>query len=98
MYYLDFCAKYHHEESNRESLSRFVEKLKEKKQSEEKRKQASKAVATFYEAVNRGHDRMFALKRKKENISTKNDELKSMGADWRPFYSDVDSLIQACSK
>ena len=48
MYYLDFCAKYHHEESNRESLSRFVEKLKEKKQSEEKRKQASKTVATFY--------------------------------------------------
>jgi len=31
-WYLDFCAKYHHEESNRESLSRFIEKLKEKKQ------------------------------------------------------------------
>jgi hypothetical protein len=30
MYYLDFCAKDHHEESNRESFSRFMEKLKEK--------------------------------------------------------------------
>jgi hypothetical protein len=40
-YYLDFCAKYHHEEPNRESLPRFIEKLKEKKQAEEKRKQAS---------------------------------------------------------
>jgi hypothetical protein len=36
-YYLDFCAKYHHEESNRENLSRFIEKLKEKKQAEEER-------------------------------------------------------------
>lgn len=47
MYYLDFCAKYHHEESKRGSLSRFIEKLKEKKQVEEKRKQASQAVAIF---------------------------------------------------
>jgi len=37
MYYLVFCSKYHHEESNRESLSRFIEKLKEKKQAEEER-------------------------------------------------------------
>jgi hypothetical protein len=42
------CAKYHHEESNRESLSRFIEKLKEKKQVEEEREQASEAAATFY--------------------------------------------------
>jgi len=48
-----FCAKYHHEESHRESLSRFIEKLKEKKQVEEKRKQASQAVAIFYELENR---------------------------------------------
>jgi hypothetical protein len=27
-YYLDFCAKYHHEESSRESLSLFIEKIK----------------------------------------------------------------------
>jgi hypothetical protein len=37
MYCLDFCAKYHHEESNRESLSRFIEKLKEKKEVEKER-------------------------------------------------------------
>jgi hypothetical protein len=38
MYCLDFCAKYHHEESNRESLSRFIEKLKEKKEVEKERR------------------------------------------------------------
>ena len=40
---------------------------------------------SVYEAVNRGHDRMFALKRKEENISTENDELKSMGRTGDPF-------------
>jgi hypothetical protein len=37
VYYLDFCAKHRHEESNREKLSRFIETLKEKKQVEEER-------------------------------------------------------------
>jgi hypothetical protein len=49
MYYPVFCAKYYCEESNRESLARFIEKLKEKKQVEEKRKQASVPGATFCE-------------------------------------------------
>ena len=150
MYYLDFCAKYRHEESNRESLSRFIEKLKEKKQVEEKRKQASKAVAIFYElallagtalrrrvnglpygrhggrpyvfvrfrrtsapqayscvgvtraramsvceAVNRGHDKMFALNSKKDNISTKKGQLRHpddsgvVGPQRRENYNDL---------
>jgi hypothetical protein len=37
MYCLDFCAKHRHEESNRESLSRFIEKLKDEKQVEKER-------------------------------------------------------------
>jgi len=48
MSYLDFCTKYHREESKRESLSRFIEKLKEKTQAEMEREHASKAVASFY--------------------------------------------------
>ena len=48
-YYPGFCARYHHEKSNRERLSRFIEKLKEKKQVEEEREQASEAGAAFYE-------------------------------------------------
>ena len=94
MYYLDFCAKYHHEESNRESLSRFIEKLKEKKQVEEKRKQASQSVAIFYELENRHHDAIFASNNKKEEISTKKDQTRSMGADWSPVYSDLNAEIK----
>ena len=84
-YYFDFCAKYHHEKSNRESVSLFIKKLKEKKQTEEQRKQAFHAVAIFYELKNPDHDKILALKNKKENRSTKKDELKSTDADWRPF-------------
>lgn len=94
MYYLDFCSKYHHEASNRESLSPFIEKLKEKKQAEEKRKQAAQAVAIFYESENRHHGPISALNSKKEEISTKKSQARSMGADWSPFYRDLNAEIK----
>jgi hypothetical protein len=31
-YYLDFCLKYHHKPSNKESFAPFVQKLKDKNQ------------------------------------------------------------------
>ncbi len=31
-YYLDFCLKYHHDLANKESLSRSIQKLKDKNQ------------------------------------------------------------------
>ena len=48
-YYLDFCHKYKFKRQNKESLSAFLEKLKEKKQAESLRKQAHYAVSLFYE-------------------------------------------------
>jgi len=48
-YYLDFCPKYKFKPQNKESLSAFLEKLKEKKQAESLRKQAHHAVSLFYE-------------------------------------------------
>ena len=44
-------------------------------------------VVSIYEAVNRGHDKIFASNNKKEEISTKKDQTRSMGAEWSPFYS-----------
>ena len=80
MYCFGFCAKYHHKESNRERLSRFIGKLKEKKQVEMEREHASKAVTTFCESENRHHDAIFASNNKKKEISTKKDQTRSMGA------------------
>lgn len=50
-YYLDFCQKYRFEESNSESLPNFVQKLKEKRQSEIQQKQANKAIHIYYELI-----------------------------------------------
>lgn len=48
-YYLDFCHKYNFLQDAKESLSAFVKKLREKKQSEEQRKQAHHAISLYYE-------------------------------------------------
>ena len=71
MYYLDFCLKYHHEKSKKESLPHFLQKLKDKNQTEEQRKQAFHAVSIFYELKNVDHDKIGTLKNKKEIISSK---------------------------
>ena len=71
-YYLDFCFKYHHDKSKKESLSYFIKKLKDKNQTEQQQKQAFQAVSIFYGIKNTDQDEIEALKNKKENISTKN--------------------------
>ena len=48
-YYLDFCHKYKLIQTENESLSAFMGKLKEKKQAENFRKQAHHAISLFYE-------------------------------------------------
>ena len=46
-YYLDYCAKYHLPEKSSRSLTQFLLKLKEKKQTEEQQKQAGHAVSLY---------------------------------------------------
>ncbi len=48
-FYWDFCHKYHHEAFDGGSLSLFLRKLQEKKQSEQQQNQAKQAVSLFYE-------------------------------------------------
>jgi hypothetical protein len=66
---LDFCLKYHHDKSKKESLPHFLQKLKAKNQTEEQRKQAFNAVSIFYELKNINLDKIGTLKNKKEIIS-----------------------------
>jgi hypothetical protein len=47
-FYLDFCHKYTFRQETNKSMSAFMEKLKEKKQSEKQRKQAHHAVAAVF--------------------------------------------------
>ena len=48
-YYLDFCQKFSSDRSNENSLSAFIAKLQDKKQSEFMQKQARHAVSVFHE-------------------------------------------------
>ena len=73
-YYLDFCLKYHHEKSKKESLPHFLQKLKDKNQTEEQRKQALHAVSIIYEVKNTDYDKIRVLKNIKERISREEGE------------------------
>ena len=48
-YYLDFCFKYNNNQLNKNSLNLFIEKLKEKKQTEQQQKKAYHAISVYYE-------------------------------------------------
>ncbi|MBI4619615.1 MAG: phage integrase N-terminal SAM-like domain-containing protein [Desulfobacterales bacterium] len=50
-YYLDFCQKYKFSPTHKESLSHFVRKLQEKKQSKNQQGQAVLAIKLYYEVV-----------------------------------------------
>ena len=95
-YYLDFCLKYHHKPVNKESLALFIQKLKDKNQTEQQWKQALDAVSMFYQIKKKKTDqgKTQTLKNKKENISTKKTKLKSTSADWSSVYNGLVSEIK----
>ena len=95
-YYLDFCFKYQHDPANRESFAPFVQKLKDKSQSERQREQAFNAVSIYYQIEKKKtyHNDIQILKNKSETISTKKPDLKSTNADWRPVYNGLNSEIK----
>ncbi|MEW6186534.1 MAG: integron integrase [Thermodesulfobacteriota bacterium] len=50
-YYLDFCQKYKFPPTRNGSLPPFIHKLQEKRQTEEKRREAVRAITLYYELV-----------------------------------------------
>lgn len=52
-YYLDFCAKYRFPDSSSKSLTQFLTKLREKKQTEAQIKQAAHAVSLYLDIAKR---------------------------------------------
>jgi len=95
-YYLDFCLKYHHEPVNKESLAPFIQKLKDKNQTEKQRKQAFDAISIFYQIERKKtvQGKTQTLKNKNESISRKKTKLKSTNADWSPVYNGLVSEIK----
>ena len=54
--YLDFCQKYNFKQSDKESLSYFIKKLKEKNQTDQQWKQALDAVSICYQIDKKKND------------------------------------------
>ena len=50
-FYLDYCQKYHFDPTRGESLSHFLNKLREKKQTKLQQQQASHAISLYYELL-----------------------------------------------
>jgi integron integrase len=48
-FYLDFCSKYNFKKDNHESLQRFLNKLKQKSQTDVQLKQSQNAISLYYE-------------------------------------------------
>ena len=73
---MDFCFKYNHNKTNKQTLDLFIEKLKEKKQNDQQLKQAFHAVSLYYELdlFSLGKDELF--KDKNQNLSRKKEGLK----------------------
>ncbi len=51
-FYLDFCQKYHYPPKHEKSLPPFIEKLRDKRQSQAQQEQAVKAVNLYYDLLN----------------------------------------------
>ena len=88
--------KYHHKPANEKSFAPFIQKLKDKNQTEQQRKQAFDAVSIFYQVEKEKNDQYRAkvLDQKNENISTKKIDLKSSNTNWNPVYNGLNSEIK----
>ena len=93
-YYLDFCLKYRIKHNSKESLSRFIMKLKEKKQTNQQQKQAFHAISLYYELGSINSEREASFKGKNKELSTKKEYFELTKANWVPVYNDLESEIK----
>ncbi len=93
-YYLDFCQKYKFNQSDKESLHYFMNKLREKNQDEQQRKQASDAISIYYEIEATLSRENVTFKNENAIISTKKVGLKPKNANWKQVYDDLNAEIK----
>jgi len=80
-YYLDFCLKYNHNQLDKNNIKLFIEKLEEKKQTEEQQKQAFHAVSLYYELDLINFEKGGILNDKNENLSIKKESFRHTNAN-----------------
>ncbi len=85
-YYLDFCQKYNFKESEKKSLPHFINKLKEKKQSDQQQNQAFNAVSIFFE--------LESVKNVKETNQYYGNKPQLTSSSWVSVYNDLKSEIK----
>lgn len=93
-YYLDFCQKYGFRQSDKKSLPHFINKLKEKKQTDLQQKQAVDAICIYYGEEMGREDKNALSKTNNKIISSKNDSLEPTNASWIPEYNDLNAEIK----
>ncbi len=70
-YYPDFCQKNNFKQSDKESLSCFIKKLKEKNQTAQQQKPAFHAISIYYEILSADCEQDVPFKNKKAILSRK---------------------------
>ena len=73
---MGYCLKYNHNQLNKNFINLFIEKLKEKKQTEQQQKQAFHAISLYYELGLIGSQKDGLLKDKNQNLSIKKEGLR----------------------
>jgi len=88
-YYLDFCHKYHAVPTRRESLSLFLGKLQEKKQTKAQQRQASDAVSLYYELLQYPEPQGNAHTPAKVSLSEKTAKVSPLPAGTSPNQTNT---------
>jgi len=78
-YYFDFCFKYNHLQTSKESLTLFIKKLKDKKQNADQQKQASRAISLYYELESKQTGKRKPFNNKTDDFSSEKSKLKATG-------------------
>ena len=94
-YYLDFCHKYQnnqHNQLNKDNIKYFMAKLKEKEQNTQ-RNQAFHAISLYYESEPANSLEDTTFKNKNINLSTKNENFKSINTNWVPAFDKLKNEI-----
>ena len=69
-FFLDFCHKYTFRAEAKTSLPAFMEKLREKKQSEKQIKQAHHAIMLYFKLISRAKEKSTNIHPEGQNIQT----------------------------
>ncbi len=103
-YYVDFCFKYGHDSKHIESLSHFINKLREKSQSRQQQKQAYDSILIYYAMYNihpdwskrlplgNGIEKQVSAVSEQKASYTVNDE--SLNPGWQSVYNRLSDEIK----